>query len=187
MTRHFNYHPSASRWLWPGKRTFVEVDSMVVSWWIMAFLPIENKHGFKIDNGQVSFCVDKYIFSNNIYGWSVCSGLDQQIEMICIIWMITIQSHCLQTRFWYRSLCSVHDLKVRTAKSANSCKKFSSRNLTFSEICSTFDKSRTYVKVYSMKFATLVKCGVHCAQCHYYIAGHTPVMHISTFLVTCSF
>ena len=26
-------------WLWPGNRTFLEVASMVVSWWIVAFLP----------------------------------------------------------------------------------------------------------------------------------------------------
>ena len=26
-----------SRWLWPGNRTFLEVDSMVVTWWIVAF------------------------------------------------------------------------------------------------------------------------------------------------------
>ena len=28
-----------SRWFWPGNRTFLEVNSMVVSWWIVAFLP----------------------------------------------------------------------------------------------------------------------------------------------------
>ena len=28
-----------SRWLWPGTRTFLEQASMVVSWWIVAFLP----------------------------------------------------------------------------------------------------------------------------------------------------
>ena len=47
MTLHFNYRQSASewrssapvvsRWLWPGNRTFLEVDSLVVSWWIVAF------------------------------------------------------------------------------------------------------------------------------------------------------
>ena len=26
-----------SRWLWPGNRTFMEVASMVVGWWILAF------------------------------------------------------------------------------------------------------------------------------------------------------
>ena len=31
--------PVVSRWLWPGKRTFLEVVSMVVTWWIVAFLP----------------------------------------------------------------------------------------------------------------------------------------------------
>ena len=54
MTQHFNYHPHwrtgdnqsvrssapvVSRWLWPGNRTFLEVASMVVTWWIVAFLP----------------------------------------------------------------------------------------------------------------------------------------------------
>ena len=31
--------PLVSKWLWPGNRTFLEVDSMVVSLWIVAFLP----------------------------------------------------------------------------------------------------------------------------------------------------
>ena len=46
MTWHFDYHPSASessvpvvgRWLWPGNRTFLQVASMVVTWWIVGFL-----------------------------------------------------------------------------------------------------------------------------------------------------
>ena len=52
MTLHFDYRLSASehdskcegssspvvsRWLGPGNRTFLEVDSMVVTWWIVAF------------------------------------------------------------------------------------------------------------------------------------------------------
>ena len=47
-----NYHPRwclgdtqsvrssalvVSRWLWPGNRTLLEVDSMVVSWWMVSF------------------------------------------------------------------------------------------------------------------------------------------------------
>ena len=53
MTWHFNYHPHwhsvdkqsvgssalvVSRWCWPGNRTYLDVDSMAVSWWIVAFL-----------------------------------------------------------------------------------------------------------------------------------------------------
>ena len=53
MTLHFNYHPRqrlvdnwsvrslapvVSRWLWSGNRTFLEVASMMVSLWIVAFL-----------------------------------------------------------------------------------------------------------------------------------------------------
>ena len=49
MTLHFNHHPHdnrsiwssvpvVSRWLWPGNRTFLDVASMVVTWWIVAFL-----------------------------------------------------------------------------------------------------------------------------------------------------
>ena len=46
MTWHFDYSPPASegssvlmvsRWLWPGNLTFLEVASMVVTWWIVAF------------------------------------------------------------------------------------------------------------------------------------------------------
>ena len=31
--------PVVSRWLWPGNRTFLEVISIVVTWWIVAVLP----------------------------------------------------------------------------------------------------------------------------------------------------
>ena len=30
--------PVVSRWLWPGNRTFLEVASMVATWWLVAFL-----------------------------------------------------------------------------------------------------------------------------------------------------
>ena len=30
--------PMVSRWLWPGNRIFLELASMVVTWWIVAFL-----------------------------------------------------------------------------------------------------------------------------------------------------
>ena len=48
MARHLNQGdnlsvgssaPVVSRWLWSGNETFLEVDSMVVRWWIVAFLP----------------------------------------------------------------------------------------------------------------------------------------------------
>ena len=40
MTWHFSYCPSASaRWLGPGKMTFLEVVSMVVTWSIVLFWP----------------------------------------------------------------------------------------------------------------------------------------------------
>ena len=32
--------PVVSRWLWPGNRTFLEVASMVVTWWIVAFCAV---------------------------------------------------------------------------------------------------------------------------------------------------
>ena len=32
--------PAVSRWLWPGNRTFLEVASIVVTWWIVAFHPV---------------------------------------------------------------------------------------------------------------------------------------------------
>ena len=31
-----------NKWLGPGNRTFLEVDSVVVSWWIVAFLSSVN-------------------------------------------------------------------------------------------------------------------------------------------------
>ena len=55
MTRCFNNHLRlcsgdnehvglsvlvVSRWLWPGNRTFLEVASIVVTWWIVAFLAV---------------------------------------------------------------------------------------------------------------------------------------------------
>ena len=44
-----------SRWLWPGNRTFLEVASIVVSWWIVAFL---RYHVFKayFFMSMVNFC-----------------------------------------------------------------------------------------------------------------------------------
>ena len=59
MTLHFNYHPRrhsdnnksfrssvlvVTRWLWPGNKTFSEVGSMVVTWWIVAFLCSASYH-----------------------------------------------------------------------------------------------------------------------------------------------
>ena len=38
--------PVVSRWLWPGNRTFLEVASMIVSWWIVAFLCSVHSHIF---------------------------------------------------------------------------------------------------------------------------------------------
>ena len=53
MTRHFDYHtrgrsgdnqtiktsaPVVSSWLLPGNRIFLEVASMVITWWIVAFM-----------------------------------------------------------------------------------------------------------------------------------------------------
>ena len=32
--------PVVSRWLWPGNKTFLEVTSMVVTWWIVAFFAV---------------------------------------------------------------------------------------------------------------------------------------------------
>ena len=48
MPWHLDYRPSASevispvfsRWLWPGNGTFLEVASMVVTWWIVAFCAV---------------------------------------------------------------------------------------------------------------------------------------------------
>ena len=33
-----------SRWLWPGNGTFLEVASMVVTWWIMTFCAVYIGH-----------------------------------------------------------------------------------------------------------------------------------------------
>ena len=58
MTLLFNYHlhwhlgnnqsvkssvAVVSRWLWPGKRTFLKVFSMVIAWWIVAFCTVLRK------------------------------------------------------------------------------------------------------------------------------------------------
>ena len=34
----YQYPWLAGGWLWPGNRTFLEVASMVVTWWIVAFM-----------------------------------------------------------------------------------------------------------------------------------------------------
>ena len=67
---HFDYHPSTSecgnksegssapvvsRWLWPGNRTFLEVASMVTTWWILAFLSSDICND--IDNRRKNYLV----------------------------------------------------------------------------------------------------------------------------------
>ena len=54
--------PVVSRWLWPGNRPFLEVASMVVTWWIVAFLRRENTqaelccwNNWNLTDGRVSF------------------------------------------------------------------------------------------------------------------------------------
>ena len=48
--------PVVSRWLWPGNRTFLEVASVVVTWWIMAFLHTERFLSFVFLLNLLKFC-----------------------------------------------------------------------------------------------------------------------------------
>ena len=58
------------RWLWPGNGTFLEVDSMVFSWWIVAFfLPSEFYTGFKLLEGYSI---------HNCYSYRQCGTRDYE-------------------------------------------------------------------------------------------------------------
>ena len=50
------------RWLWPGNRTFLEVASIVVTWWILALLRSDERANFRggICIQEVRHCVQNY-------------------------------------------------------------------------------------------------------------------------------
>ena len=89
MTLHFNYHTRwhsgdnqsvessalvVSRWLWPGSRTFLEVASMVVSWWIVAFLC----SGTSWNNVAVhEFC----LYCTDVYFSSLCVWFEYIVQL----------------------------------------------------------------------------------------------------------
>ena len=61
---HFDYRPSTSewsviRWLWPGNRTILEVDSMVVSCWIVAFLRCVNSCSNSCHGSKMYFTINQ--------------------------------------------------------------------------------------------------------------------------------
>ena len=80
-----DYHPSTisvgssvlvvSRWLWLGNRTFLEVVSMVVTWWILAFLRSEtysiilcaSADGVTVD-ASLSLCALIHLVSIRTFG-----------------------------------------------------------------------------------------------------------------------
>ena len=64
ITKHFDYHPSTnwvigsvpvvSRWLWPGNKTFLEVASMVVTWWSSVILRSVQPDGINSIHGYAT-------------------------------------------------------------------------------------------------------------------------------------
>ena len=56
--------PVVSKWLCPGNRTFSEVASMVVTWWIVAFL-----HSARRKSTVMFLCVQT-LYSLMIKAWS---------------------------------------------------------------------------------------------------------------------
>ena len=85
MTLHFKYHPRlksgnnqsvgswvlvVSRWLWPGNRTFLEVASMVVTWWIVAFVRNEShleskRHTHQLEQVRAALATQIHFFIPN--------------------------------------------------------------------------------------------------------------------------
>ena len=47
--------PMVSRWLWPGNRTYLEVASMVVTWWIVTFVQSVCTH-----NMLLKYCIESH-------------------------------------------------------------------------------------------------------------------------------
>ena len=68
--------PVVSRWLWPGNRTFLEVVSMVVSWWIAAFLP---SHIFSSVTPYFSKTFYIHQYTRTIY-------VDQPLHVHLFVW-----------------------------------------------------------------------------------------------------
>ena len=110
MTLHFNYHsrwqsgdnqsvrssaPVVSRWLWPGNRTSLEVASMVVTWWIAAFLRWTKPYN---PPGAGTFCQDgrlPYLWPNiNII------SINQCFSALCLL------SFCTLCHLLFHSLLS---------------------------------------------------------------------------------
>ena len=54
--------PVVSRWLWPQNGTFLEMDSMVGSWWIVSFLP---RDIFWVSTVTVSVLLQSLLFTEN--------------------------------------------------------------------------------------------------------------------------
>ena len=82
--------PVVSRWLWPGSTTFLEVASMVVTWWIVPWHPHHCQH---------------------CYCWCL-----QENGLKCIIkWPVTsVLWKCLSTMRWCASdyiSCAVYTLR----------------------------------------------------------------------------
>ena len=54
-----------SRWFWPGNRTFLEVTSMVVTQWIVAFFA---QWGLSLRSPHTFLCVLRYLLRSDDYG-----------------------------------------------------------------------------------------------------------------------
>ena len=67
-----------SSWLWPGKRTFLEVASMVVARWIVTFLPSDCADDCNIINQRIVVNFPAFIYI------AVSKGLFLIIQLITL-------------------------------------------------------------------------------------------------------
>ena len=67
--------PVVSRWLWPENRTFLEVVSTVLTWWMMAFLP-------SVSPTQISYQIIKTV--SHLWGrwWQKISFYSRDRQLV---------------------------------------------------------------------------------------------------------
>ena len=112
ITWHFVYCPSASegkwrvismvsRWLWPGNRTYLELVSMVVTWWIVACLPSVGHGELHHSDEYKSTPDNRYILRNPPKKvCCFCLFFFKEQDIVFSVWVTTNLLIYLEARCW---------------------------------------------------------------------------------------
>ena len=129
MTSHFNYHPCScsgdnqsvessvpvvNRLLWPGNRTFLEVASMVVTWWIVAFLHSEKPCSFAHssmfmpwqDYTHTRESIWMFFVQLIFHLQNACSVYVSKVKLSCVYYTVTLHNWG-QTPWAYETVWNV--------------------------------------------------------------------------------